>query len=174
MTGHLKSVQGMEDVVQEKIRKEVVAGRVVGLFSDPSVPRLRVSLLGIVSQKPLCEFRLIHHLSYPAGESVNGRIPQELCTVWYTSFDAAVCMVRACGHGVEMMKCDIKSAFHLLPVHPADFELFGFVFDRFYYMDRALPMGCSISHAAFECFSFFLEWVFKVQGRDTSCGALFE
>ena len=28
-------------------------------------------------------------------------------------------------------------------------------------MDRALPMGCSISFAKFECFSSFLEWALK-------------
>ncbi|XP_054843036.1 uncharacterized protein LOC129334764 isoform X1 [Eublepharis macularius] len=57
-----------------------------------------------------------------------------------------------------MAKCDIKSAFRLLPVHPGDFELLGFAFEGKYYMDRALPMGCSVSCAAFERFSSFLEW----------------
>ncbi|XP_060111191.1 semaphorin-6A-like [Heteronotia binoei] len=60
-----------------------------------------------------------------------------------------------------MAKCDIKSAFRLLPVHPDDFELLGFKFEGKFYTDRALPMGCSVSCAAFERFSSFLEWLLK-------------
>lgn len=79
----------------------------------------------------------------------------------YTSFDKLVAIVRGCGQGVELVKCDIKSAFRLLPVHPADFELLGFSFDGFFYIDRALPMGCSISCSAFERLSTFLEWALR-------------
>lgn len=76
----------------------------------------------------------------------------------YTSFDQAVNTVHRCGSGAWMAKADIKSAFHLLPVHPKDFQLLGFSFEGMFFMDRALPMGCSISCLAFERFSTFLKW----------------
>ncbi|XP_062828282.1 uncharacterized protein LOC134296685 isoform X1 [Anolis carolinensis] len=158
---NLKSVIGMEDVVLAKINKEVAEGRVLGPFRSPPTPRLRVSPLGIVPKKAPGEFRLIHHLSYPRGRSVNDAIPDDFCTVHYTSFDSAVRKVRSRGPAAELAKCDIKSAFRLLPVHPLDFELLGFQFNGLYYMDRALPMGCSVSCAAFESFSTFLEWALK-------------
>lgn len=60
-----------------------------------------------------------------------------------------------------MAKADIKSAFRLLPVHPGDFHLLGFSFDGFFFMDRALPLGCSISCSAVKHFSSFLEWVVR-------------
>lgn len=104
------------------------------------------------------EFRLIHHLSYPRGSSVSDEIPEHLCSVRYTSFNHAVARVRKCGIGACMAKVDIKSAFCLLPVHLGNFDLLGFSFDRFFFMDKALPMGCSISCSAFEHFSSFLEW----------------
>ena len=63
----------------------------------------------------------------------------------------------------ELVKADFKLAFRLLPVHPADFELLGFQFG--FYMDKAMPMGCSVSCAAFECFSSFLEWALKCRVR---------
>lgn len=66
--------------------------------------------------------------------------------------------MRKRGVGAEMVKCDIKSAFHLLPVHPYDFELLGFYFEGTFYMNRVLPLGCYISCAAFEKLSTFLEW----------------
>ena len=56
------------------------------------------------------------------------------------------------------MKRDIKSAFQILPVHPLDFDLLGFSFQHVFYIDRALPMGCSVSCAAYERFSLFVEW----------------
>ncbi|XP_067323909.1 uncharacterized protein [Anolis sagrei] len=163
LSPNLKSVIGLEAIVKQKIDKEVREGRVLGPFPEPPTPHFRVSPLGIVPKKAAGEYRLIHHLSYPKGDSVNDAIPDEQCSVSYTSFDAAVRLLRQYGTGAELAKCDIKSAFRLLPVHPADFELLGFQFQGLFYMDRALPMGCSVSCAAFETFSTFLEWAVKTK-----------
>ncbi|XP_067322974.1 uncharacterized protein [Anolis sagrei] len=161
LAANLKSVKGLESIVEQKINKEVREGRVLGPFVGPPTPQFRVSPLGIVPKKAIGEYRLIHHLSYPRGGSVNDAIPDEQCSVSYTSFDTAVRLVRRYGPGAELAKCDIKSAFRLLPVHPADFELLGFQFQGLFYCDRALPMGCAVSCAAFETFSTFLEWAIK-------------
>lgn len=40
---------------------------------------------------------------------------------------------------------DIKSAFRLVPVNPADFDLLGFSINALYYVEKCLPTGCSIS-----------------------------
>ena len=106
----------METIVQNKIDKEVKEGRVLGPFPTPPIERLRVSPLGIIPKKAQGEFRLNHHLSFLEGTSVNDAILPELCTVRYISFNEAVSMVRRCGVGAEMAKCDIKSAFRILPV----------------------------------------------------------
>lgn len=161
MSRNLSSVQGMEHIVRAKLEKELSEGRILGPFAEHPVPDLRVSPLGIVPKKLPGEFRLIHHHSYPQGQSMNDGIPEELCSVRYTSFDQPVWVVRAKGRGTELAKCDIKLAFRLLPVHPRDFELLGFYFEGSFYMDRALHMGCSVSCAAFEAFSSFLEWALQ-------------
>lgn len=83
MSKNLKSIIGMEAIVTEKIDKEVRVGRVLGPFPIPPVDDLRVSPLPIVPKNAAGEFRLIYHLSYPAGDLVNDMIPQELCTVRY-------------------------------------------------------------------------------------------
>ncbi|XP_070586420.1 uncharacterized protein [Erythrolamprus reginae] len=158
LANNLKSVVGMEHVVREKIMKEVREGRVLGPFTEPPLPSLQVSPLGVVPKRAAGEFRLIHHLSFPPGNSVNDHIPDDLCSVRYTSFDTAVSVVRECGPGALMGKCDIKSAFRLLPIHPEDFDLLGFQFEGGGFVDRALPMGCSVSCSLFEKFSSFLEW----------------
>ena len=48
---NLPSIMGMEDIVQNKINKEVKEGRVLGSFSTPPIRNLRVSPLGIVPKK---------------------------------------------------------------------------------------------------------------------------
>lgn len=48
-----------------------------------------------------------------------------------------------------------------------DFDLLGLIFERAYDYDQAWPMGCSISWAAFKCFSSFLEWCFKAKSGST-------
>lgn len=68
-------------------------------------------------------------------------------------------MVKAYGSGALMAKCNIKSAFRLLPVPPDDFRLLGFQFDNMFFVYSALPMGCSISCAGFE--HSFLEWALE-------------
>lgn len=60
-----------------------------------------------------------------------------------------------------MAKCDIQSVFRLLPVHPDDFCLLGLKFEGKWYVDKSMPMGCSIVCATFETFNTFLEWVAK-------------
>ena len=57
-----------------------------------------------------------------------------------------------------MAKCNIKLAYRILPVNPLDFDLLGFQFRVSFHIARALPMGCSISCAAFERFSSFVKW----------------
>ncbi|KAM9323989.1 uncharacterized protein PAF06_020241 [Gastrophryne carolinensis] len=60
-----------------------------------------------------------------------------------------------------MAKTDIESAFRLLPVHPDSQYLLGCYFEGGFFIDRCLPMGCSVSCAYFEAFRTFLEWVVK-------------
>ena len=158
---NLKSAIDNPVLVQEKIDKEISAGRVEGPFLTPPFSTFRVSPLGIVPKKEPGQFRMIHHLSHPKGESVNDHIDKDLCSVQYTKFDAAVQMVQRLGKGALLAKADIKSAFRLIPVAADDFKLLGFKFDGKYYFDKSLPFGCSISCAIFEMFARFLEWVVR-------------
>ena len=42
-------------------------------------------------------------------------------------------LVQSLGIGCYLSKCDIKSAFRLLPVAVSDFKLLGFMFEGQYY-----------------------------------------
>ncbi len=154
----LPSASRNRAAVRRKLGKEIEAGRVAGPFAERPLPRLQCSPIGLVPKKAPGEFRLIHHLSYPVGKSINDGIPKESCAVQYTKFDRAVELAANHGKGALLAKCDVKSAFRLLPVHPDDFELLGFKFEGKYYFDKALPMGASVSCSLFEMFSSFLEF----------------
>ena len=144
-----------------KWSKELAAGRIVGPYDTPPFETFRVSLLGIVLTKLLGEFRLIHHLSYLEGLSVNDGIPKELATVRYATIDDAVRLIKAIGQGCFLAKTDIKSAFHIIPVAPCNFPLLRMEWQGKFYFNKCLPMGCSSSCNIFESFSTALEWITK-------------
>ena len=77
----------------------------------------------------------------------------------YTSFDSVIQMIAKIGKGANIGKSDIKSAFWLLPIYPGDLDLRGFKFHDMYYIDKCLPMGCSISCKVLEDFATFLNWL---------------
>ena len=76
-------------MAREKLWKEIQMGRIAGPFVSPPLANLRVSPIGVVP-KSSGSFRLIHHLSWPPGNSVNDGISDEACYVKYASFDEAV------------------------------------------------------------------------------------
>lgn len=166
---NLKSANKMPDIVRQKIKSEVEAGRVAGPFDNRPLPNMRISPLGLVPKHEPGQYRLIHHLSYPDGNSVNDFIDPDLCSVQYTSFDEVVHMVQDLGRGCLLGKSDIKSAFRLLPVAPHDFDQLGFMFDGKFYFDKSMPFGCSIACRTFETFSTFLEFCVA---RQASVGRL--
>lgn len=145
--------------LREKIMKEVELGRVGGPFRDLPISNLRISPIGVVPKGDNSGWRLITHLSFPKFNSVNFFIDPEESSVKYTSFDSVIQMIAKIGQGAFIAKCDIKSAFRLLPICPGDFDLLGFMFDDMYYIDKCLPMGCSVSCKVFEEFATFLNWL---------------
>lgn len=71
LANNLTSLNRMEQVVRDKIGKEVCKGRVLGPFSTLPLLDLRVSPLDWVPKKAAGEFHLIHHLFFHKGSSVN-------------------------------------------------------------------------------------------------------
>ena len=68
------------------------------------------------------------HLSYPPGSSVNDGIDIRYFRLRYSTVSDAIDSVMRLGQGALMAKIDIKSAFRLCPVHPADHHLLGMKF----------------------------------------------
>ena len=145
--------------VDTKLSKELIAHRLAGPFSSPPFSMFRISPLGLVPKKTEGEFRLIHHLSYPKGSSLNDGISDEYTRVSYATVADAIRLVTAVGPGCFMAKTDIKNAFRIIPIRPQDHNLLGICWRGLYYYDRYMPMGCSSSCRTFEIFSTAIEWV---------------
>ena len=155
------SVQQNPEIVSAKISEELAAGRLAGPFDTPPFPNFRVSALGVVPKKDPGEYRLIHHLSFPRGASVNDGISTEDASVQYARVDDVVAMIKHLGQGCFLAKADIKSAFRIIPILPTDYDLLGIFWQGKYYYDRVMPMGCASSCRTFEIFSTAIEWVAK-------------
>ena len=167
-----------------KIMKEVKVARYAGPFTKEEFP-FRSYIQSPVGLVPKAgnKTRLIFHLSFDFGEqdgelSVNHFTPPDLCTVKYNDLDVAVkaCINLVQRSGVSQLyfgKMDATSAFSLLPIslksrpwlvmkvrHPISKELF-------YFIDKCLPFGSSISCALFQKFSdslrYLAEWRIEIR-----------
>ena len=127
--------------VSDKLSKELSLGRIAGPFLERPFPSLRISPLGLIPKKTPGEFRLIHHLSFPYGDSINSCIPNDASTVKYASIDDAVRLIRRTGRGCALAKTDVKNAFRLIPINPCDYDLLGFWWEDSFYFVRACRWG---------------------------------
>ena len=152
-----------KEFVSQKIQNNLQMGHILGPYKTPP-PSTIISPIGLVPKKEEGQYRLIHDLSYPEGDSVNDYIPPAYSTVQYETFDHFVTLLLSLPKGALMAKADIKSAFRILPVRPQDYNLLGFMWDGNFYMDKRMPMGASSSCQAFESLSSALQWILKHLG----------
>ena len=78
-----------------------------GSFAEPPLPNFRSSGIRLVPKKG-GSWHMIHHLSAPAGGSINDVIDVEAFSLSYPSIDDATAIL---GHGTLMVKVDLKITF---------------------------------------------------------------
>ena len=137
--------------------KEVQLGRYAGPFVEPPFEYYVQSPIGLVPKDKGLKTRLIFHLSYPkTGESVNSGIPKEYCTVKYPDFEEAVKLCIQEGVGCKVAKSDMSSAFRHVPMRKDQWYLLVMnathphSMKTYYFVDKCLPFGSSISCAIFQ------------------------
>ena len=161
---NLTSCKENPAAVNEKILKELNAGRLLGPFDHPPFKKFQINPIGVVPKRDKDTFRLITHLSSPLGQSINDNIPQEYSHVNYYSIHDAVRMLISLGEGAFMAKADIKNAFRLIPIKESQQNLLGFTLEGKYYFDKCLPMGASSSCQLFEKFTTALQFIAERHG----------
>ena len=138
---------------------EVSLGHIAGPFPPATVPwpHFRCSPLKTVPKKGNTnKLRIIHHLSYPHGDSVNSHTVDWPCRL--ARFDDAVAIVRRLGPGCFMSKIDIKAAYRCVPVRPADWPILGMFWDGAYYFHKTLPFGLRSSCHLWERYATAAHW----------------
>ena len=157
---NLKLRVGSHVELWNKVMAEVEKGRYAGPFDSPPFDKYIQSPIGLVPKDKGTKTRLIFHLSYPrTGSSVNSEIPKESCTVKYPAFDEAVRICLQAGRGCSMGKSDMSSAFRHVPIRVKDWAVLVMKATNpldakvYYFVDKCLPFGSSISCAIFQRFS---------------------
>ena len=144
-----------------KVMKEVKEKRYAGPYENIPFEHFIQSPIGLVPKDNGKATRLIFHLSYPRGRgtSVNANTPSHLCTVKYPDFNEAIQLCIEQGIGCCIAKSDMQSAFRNLGmrkrhwkylVMKATSPLDG---KTYYFIDKCLPFGASISCSHFQRFS---------------------
>ncbi len=90
---------------------------------------------------------------------VNSYIPDTFTKVQYIKFDQVVEMCVHLGPSCYIGKTDIKSAFHLVALHPMEFHLLGMENMGKIYVDKCLPFGMALSCQIFEKVSTAVEYI---------------
>lgn len=127
-------------MVTDYLVEELAENRLVELSAEEA-DSLGI-LIGISPKKNKPgKWRLIMDLSSPAEASVNNGTQKELCSLSYTSVDAVAEKILALGRVTLIAKMDIKKAYRMVPVHPADRWLRGMRWDGKVFVDKTLPFG---------------------------------
>ena len=95
--------------------------RMLGPFVELPFSTLQISPIGLVL-KTDGSWHLITILSYPHDYSINSFIEGKYCKVTYTSFDSISKKNMILVQRALLRNIDIKSAFRLLILNPADFD----------------------------------------------------
>lgn len=126
----------------------------------PIGPESRLSPVGVVSRKRnVAKRRLINHLSWPRGSSVNDGIPDTEASISYDMFERAIADLVQAGPNSKMAKLDLKEAFHQIPVRESEWHLLGVTFDDRVYFMTVLTFGLRSAPYIFNMFSEALHWI---------------
>ena len=161
---NMKSAVQNPQVVSEYLDAELRAGRIVEVEVDNSAG-VRASPFGVIpKQSQPGKWRLINDLSSPAGASINDRIARDSCSIRYASVDTAASLVLGQGRGALMAKLDLRHAYRVVPVHPADRLLLGMRWHGRLYVDTALPFGLRSAPKIFSAVADALLWAMHCRG----------
>ena len=160
---NMGSARANAAVVQEYLEGEVHARRLVG--PPPAGLRCHVSPFGVIPKPHQPgKWRLIVNLSAPDGLSVNDGISPELSSVHYARVDDAARLVLAAGRNARLAKLDLKSAYRMVPVHPADRPLLAVRWREEVWLDAALPFGLRSAPKIFSAVADALQWIMRERG----------
>ena len=156
-------------------------GRYAGPFEEIPYDNYIQSPIGLVPKAENSgKTRQIFHLSYDfknGNRSVNHHTPASKCSISYNDLDRAVKtalkLINRGGISLRFSKTDLRSAFRILPLKP---ECYKWLIMKatnpednktYYFVEKCLPFGSSISCSHFQRFSNALKHLMlKLNGKE--------
>ena len=168
----IKEGVGSKEELWKKVMSEVEVKRYAGPFEKNCFEHYIQSPIGLVP-KAGNKTRQIFHLSYDfknGNRSLNYHTPAEKCSVKYQDIDAAVRLsLKLCKQlktkKLRFSKTDLVSAFRILPLKSKSFRWLVLKAEdprmgkTYYFIDKCLPFGSSISCSHFQRFSNALKHI---------------
>ena len=160
----LKLFVGSKIELWNKVMKEVGLKCFAGPFGKIPFKNYIQSPIGLVPKDGRTKTHLIFHLLHlrlqkgVKQKSVNTNTPRELCNVNYASFDDAITLCIAEGKSCHIAKSDMDSAFRNLGIKAEHWPYLVMKAESpidgktYYFVDKCLPFGASISCALFQEF----------------------
>ena len=161
---NLPSALARPTVIHDYLTKECAINHTAGPFPSPPLPNFVVSPLGAVPKRRSGKWRLIMHLSFPPGSSVNDGISIADFPLRYSTVYDAMNAVMHLGRHALMAKLDVRSAFRLCPVLPSEHHLLGMQWQGNFFFDRVLPFGLRSAPFIFNCLAEAVEWLARDRG----------
>ena len=153
---NLQSAFAHPSIINDALAVECLNNRIIGPFDSLPLPNLRCSRLGIVPKHD-GGWRTIYHLSAPLGYSINDFIDSSTYTLSYCTVDDAYAIVYQLGPGTLLSKIDLKDAFCLISVRPADWNLLGIFWQGKY----CLPFGLRSAPCIFDRLTTAIHWILQ-------------
>lgn len=155
---NLPSAAANSDFLTAHLAEACSNGETAGPYDKPPFNPMHCSGLGVVPKKN-GKLRPIHHLSAPAGDSVNDGIAPDEYSLHYVTLDDAIALILKHGPGAYLSKVDVKSAFRICPVRRQDWPLLGIHWQGQFYFDRVLPFGLRSSPYIFNSVADAVQWI---------------
>jgi len=95
---------------------------------------------------------------------MNNAINSSMCSLKYITVEQVVNKGAELGKGSLIAKIDIKSAYHLIPMPPANHHYLSMLWNGDIYMDAKLPFGLRSAHTIFNAVVDALEWCTASEG----------
>ena len=110
------------------------------------------------------KWRSIVDLSHPKGNSINDGITKPLCGLSYITSNDTINRTLQTGPNTLLAKINSKSAFRLLPVHPADQHLLAMKWKNSIFIDAGLLFGLKSAPKLFNILVDQLSWITMQRG----------
>lgn len=135
------SARQQPTVITEYLKDELARGPTLGPL-PLSMRSVHINRFGVTHKgRNTGKWRLITDLSFPQGQSVNDGIDPLFCSLAYIMVEKIAKITTGLGMGALMVKIDIESAYHLIPVHSQGHTLQAVKWDGKIFVDTMIPFS---------------------------------